>query len=197
MVDGCQIRELPDGGKEFVLDDPALSFIRIDEQSRLQFGTTEVVIGIPFTVEVDGSVHHLDPHRTEALGPLVALFPGTMRWLWTSAEGELTAVFESGAKVKVTPDAMSKAWSVGNVYCTARRGAVSRRPGRAGAGRPGGRQLASSSGWRAATMRRMPSRQATVVVPTSSCIRVRSIWTLSMVSRVGAKRTGVPVSSDR
>ncbi len=40
-----------------------------------------------------------------------------MRWLWTSADGELTAVFEGGAKVKVTPDAMSKAWSVGNVYC--------------------------------------------------------------------------------
>ena len=47
----------------------------------------------------------------------MALFPSTMRWLWTSAEGELNAVFESGAKVKVTPDAMSKAWSVGNVYC--------------------------------------------------------------------------------
>jgi len=117
VADGLQIRELPDGGKEFVLDDPALTYIRIDEQSRLQFGTTEVVIGIPFTVEVNGSVHHLSPHRTEALGPLVALFPSTMRWLWTSADGELNAVFESGAKVKVTPDAMSKAWSVGNVYC--------------------------------------------------------------------------------
>ena len=49
------------------------------------------------------------------------------------------------------------------------------------------RQAASSSGWRAATIRRMPSRQSTVVVPTSSCIRVRSICTLSMVSAVGAK----------
>lgn len=117
MADGLQIRELPDGGKEFVLDDPALSFIRIDDQSRLQFGDTEVVIGIPFTLELDGNVHHLDPRRTDALGPLVALYPSTMRWLWTSVDGELTAVFEGGAKVKVTPDAMSKAWSVGNVYC--------------------------------------------------------------------------------
>ena len=117
MADGLQIRELPDGGKEFVLDDPALSFIRIDDQSRLQFGDTEVVIGIPFTLELNGNVHHLDPQRTDALGPLVALFPSTMRWLWTSVDGELTAVFEGGAKVKVTPDAMSRAWSVGNVYC--------------------------------------------------------------------------------
>src|SRR5580692_7399057 len=99
VPDGLQIRELPDGGKEFVLDDPALSFIRIDDQSRLQFGDTEMVIGIPFTLELDGNVHHLDPQRTDALGPLVALYPSTMRWLWTSVDGELTAVFEGGAKV--------------------------------------------------------------------------------------------------
>jgi hypothetical protein len=117
VADGLQIRELPDGGKEFVLDDPTLSFIRIDDQSRLQFGDTEVVIGIPFTLEIGGDVLHLDPHRSEALGPLVGLFPGTMRWLWTTVDGELTAVFESGAKVVVNPDSMSKAWSVGSVYC--------------------------------------------------------------------------------
>jgi hypothetical protein len=117
VADGLTIRELPDGGKEFVLDDRSLTFIRIDEQSRLQFGSTEVVIGIPFTLEIRGSVHHLNPRQWDALGPLVGLYPATMRWLWTSAEGELTAIFENGAKVKVTPDAMSKAWSVGSVYC--------------------------------------------------------------------------------
>ena len=53
-----------------------------------------------------------------------------------------------------------------------------------------GAQAGSSSGCRAATMARMPSRQATLVPPTSSCIRVRSIWTLSMVSRVGAGEPG-------
>ncbi len=117
MADGLLIRELPDGGKEFVLDEPALSYIRIDDQSRLQFGTTEVVIGIPFTLEVDGTVHHLNPLRSDALGPFVALFPSTMRWLWTSPDGELTAVFEGGATMRVIPDSMTKAWSVGNVYC--------------------------------------------------------------------------------
>ena len=46
-------------------------------------------------------------------------------------------------------------------------------------------------------MRRMPSRHPTVVGPTSSCIRVRSICTLSIVSVVGAKPGVRPVSSPR
>jgi hypothetical protein len=117
VADGLLIRELPDGGKEFLLEEPTLSYIRIDEQSRLQFGATEVVIGIPFTLEVDGNLHHLNPNHADALGPFVALYPSRMRWLWTSAEGELTAVFEGGATVRVTPDSMAKAWSVGDVYC--------------------------------------------------------------------------------
>jgi hypothetical protein len=117
VIDGCEIREMPDGGREFVLDEPSLSFIRIDRHSRLQFGRTEVVIGSPFVVEINRVVHHLDPHRSDGLGPFVALFPGAVRWLWTSAEGQLTVVFRSGARVTVTPDAISKAWSVGNVYC--------------------------------------------------------------------------------
>jgi hypothetical protein len=117
VVEGCVIRELPDGGREFVLDEPTLSFVRIDEQSRLQFGTTEVVIGAPFVLEIDGVAHRLDPQRSDALGPLLALFPGTARWLWTSADAELHLVFENGAKVSVGPYPMSNAWSVGNVYC--------------------------------------------------------------------------------
>jgi Family of unknown function (DUF6188) len=117
VVDGCQIRELPDGGREFVLDDPTLSFVRIDHQSRLQFGRTQVAIGSPFVLEVAGTTYLLDPERREALGPLVALFPGSLRWLWTSAQGELTALFQSGAKITVAPDPVAKAWSVGSVYC--------------------------------------------------------------------------------
>ena len=116
MVDGCHIRELPDGGREFVLDEPSLSFIRVDHQSRLQFGRTEVAIGSPFIVAYGDTVHRLDPRRREALGPLLALFPGALRWLWTSAEGELAAVFQSGAKVTVPPDPVSKAWSVGRAH---------------------------------------------------------------------------------
>lgn len=115
--DGFRIRELPDGGSEFLLDQPALSYLRIDHRSKLQFGEAEVAIGAPFTVEANGVVHRLDPQRWDALGPLVALFPGTVRWLWTSPGGELSAVFRNGTTVTVAPDPVSKAWSVGNVSC--------------------------------------------------------------------------------
>ena len=82
-----------------------------------KFGQTEVVIGSPFEVEIGGLAYRLDPRNTSHLGPFVSLFPGSVRWLWTSAGGRLTAVFRSGARLIVTPDALIKAWSVGSVYC--------------------------------------------------------------------------------
>jgi hypothetical protein len=114
---GFLIRELPDGGSEFVLDEPDLSFLRIDHRSTLQFGATEVAIDTAFTLELRGRTYALDPRQWDALGPLVALYPGTIRWLWTSQEGELTAVFTTGATVSVSPDPVARAWSVGNVAC--------------------------------------------------------------------------------
>jgi hypothetical protein len=116
VVDGCRIRELPDGGREFVLDEPALSYIRIDHQARLQFGRTEVAIGSPFLLAMAGAVHRLDPEQPGTLGPLLALFPGSLRWLWASAGGELAAVFDNGAQVTVVPDRAGQAWSVGTVH---------------------------------------------------------------------------------
>jgi hypothetical protein len=116
VVDGCRIRELPDGGREFVLDQTALSFIRIDDQSRLRFGLTEVAIASPFVLATGGRVYHMSPQRSDGLGPLVALYPGSVRWMWTSPEGELRVVFDSGAVLTVSPDPVSTAWSVGNVY---------------------------------------------------------------------------------
>ena len=98
-----------------MLDEVALSFIRIDHQSRLRFGRTEVMIGGPFVLEKDGVVHRLHPRRWDALGPLVALYPSAARWLWASVDGELTLVFEHGAVLTVSPDPVSTAWSVGNV----------------------------------------------------------------------------------
>jgi Family of unknown function (DUF6188) len=127
VVEGCRIRELPDGGREFVLEDSTLSFIRIDHQSRLRFGRTEVMIGGPFVLEMGGAVHHLSPQRWDALGPLVALYPSSLRWLWTSARGELKAVFHHGAVLTVPSDPTSTAWSVGNVYAQT-GGAGPRRP---------------------------------------------------------------------
>ncbi len=113
------LRELPDGGQEFVLEDGALSSIRIDSGSRLEFGDTEVVIGAPFVVRADGVVHRLDPCRPDGLGALLSLFPGSLRWLWTSTDGVLTAIFENGASLSVGPDPVREAWSVGSLYCPA------------------------------------------------------------------------------
>ncbi len=114
------MRELPGGAREFVLEVRTLSFVRIDRRSRMQFGPTEVVIGCPFTVETEGTVHSLDPIRRGGLGPLAALYPDAVRWLWTTAEGELTAAFESGARLCVPPDPVLTAWSVGDVHCRRR-----------------------------------------------------------------------------
>ncbi len=99
-----------------MLEEPALSFIRIDHQSRLRFGRTEVMIGGPFTLELGGTVHHLSPQRWGALGPLVALYPSSVRWLWSSAQGELKMVFQHGAVLTVPTDPISTAWSVGNIF---------------------------------------------------------------------------------
>lgn len=123
MVEGCRIRELPDGGREFVLDDATLDCIVIDDQSTLCFGRTEIMINGPFVLEVGGAVHHLSPQRWADLGPLAALYPSSLRWLWTSAEGALTLVFHHGAVLTVPADPVNAAWSVGDVV--------------AGSGRPG------------------------------------------------------------
>jgi hypothetical protein len=108
---------MPDGGREFILDEPVLSSIHIDDRSTLQFGAVDLVIDGPFVVEIAGVVHHLDPRRWDALGPLVALYPAKVHWLWTSPRGQLTAVFEDGSRLTVEPDTVTKAWSVGTVYC--------------------------------------------------------------------------------
>ena len=104
------IRELPDGGKEFVLDDPVLAWIQIDIRVHLRFGAAEVVLGGPFDVNLDGIVYRLDPQRVEGLGPVLALFPGTARWLWSAPDGWLTLVFEHGARLRVGPGGPPGAW---------------------------------------------------------------------------------------
>ena len=56
------------------------------------------------------------PQRWDGLGPLVALYPGSVRWMWISPGGELRLVFQSGAVLTVAPDPATTAWSVGSVY---------------------------------------------------------------------------------
>jgi hypothetical protein len=81
VSDGALRRELPDGGHQFVLEDPVLDRIVIDDRVTLCFGRTEVTVSGLFTFEVDRVGHRLDPG-----------YPGSARWLWASPEGELTLV---------------------------------------------------------------------------------------------------------
>jgi len=110
---GFRPRVLPDGGVEFVLDDPVLAGIVIDGRVTLRFGATDVVLGDPFDLEVDGVGHHLDPARPDTLGPLLAVYPGTVRWLHGSPGGELVLVFMQGQRLVVPGPAVRRAWAVG------------------------------------------------------------------------------------
>ena len=99
VTDGYHLRELPDGGLEFVLEDPVLACLVVADRVTLRFGRTDVVVAEPFDLEVDGVGHRLDPRRHETLGPLLAAYPGTARWLWASPDGELTLVFMQGQRL--------------------------------------------------------------------------------------------------
>jgi hypothetical protein len=114
---GFLIRELPDGSTEFVLDEPDLTSITIDRRSTLHFGDAALSIGAPFTLVSDRTTHVLDPEQRDALGPLVALYPSTVRWLWTTPQGELTVVFGEGVVLRVAPHPVVRAWTVGTVVC--------------------------------------------------------------------------------
>ena len=67
---GAEIRTLPDGGREFILTEPKLTFIRIDMQSRLQFGEAQLEIETPFTLTTNDRSYELDPQGRGALAPL-------------------------------------------------------------------------------------------------------------------------------
>jgi len=115
VPDGHHLRELPDGGLEFVLEDPVLSCLIVDDRVTLRFGRTLVVVADPFDLEVDGIGHELDPRRPDTLGPLLATYPGTARWLWASPDGELTLVLMQGQRLVVPGPAVRSAWSVGDM----------------------------------------------------------------------------------
>lgn len=100
-----------------------LSFIRVDHQTRLQFEGTEVVIGSPFIFESAGTRRELDPEDRAALGPVLALYPDSLRAASADDRGTLSLRFESGASITVRQDPRYEAWQVngpGNylVVCT-------------------------------------------------------------------------------
>jgi hypothetical protein len=116
---GVQIIETADGGREFVLAERGLTWIRIDFQTRLQFGEAELVIETPFRLSRANAEHSLDPKDRAGLGPLLALYPDTLGRMTMTAEGTLSALFVSGATLTVPPDPRYEAWNLGGFWCVA------------------------------------------------------------------------------
>lgn len=114
---GCTIETLPDGGIRFSLMEPEISWIRIDYQSRLQFGQAELVIETPFLLAANGERYQLDPNDRAQLGPLAALYPDTATDVLMSRNGELSLTFTSGATLTVPPDSQYEAWSLAGFVC--------------------------------------------------------------------------------
>lgn len=121
VSDDVLVRELPDGGHEFVLEDPVLRALVVDGGITLRFGRTDVVVTGPCTLEVDGVRHQLDPGAPTTLAPLLSCYPGTARWVWSSPGGLLTIVLMQGQYLIVPDLAVSRAWSVGGRSTAPRR----------------------------------------------------------------------------
>jgi hypothetical protein len=108
-----EIRELPDSARVFEVSEPNLSWIRVDDQTRLQFGETELVIEGPFRLLVGATEIPLDPTDRGALGPLLGLYPDSLMRLTMARDGTLEATFASGAVISVPPSPRFEAWSIG------------------------------------------------------------------------------------
>jgi len=101
-----------------------MTFIRIDHQTRLQFGDFEVVIESPFRVTaLDGSEYRLDPGVRTSLSPVLDLYPDALITATVDAEASLRLRLASGATLDVPADARFEAWQVNGpdgflVVCT-------------------------------------------------------------------------------
>jgi hypothetical protein len=114
---GCEIRTLPDGGRDFILTEPKLSFIRIDMQSRLQFGEAQLEIETPFTLTTTDGSYELDPGDRAGLGPLLSLYPDQIVHLMMRRDGTLDATFASGSVLTVKPHPKYEAWNIAGFWC--------------------------------------------------------------------------------
>jgi hypothetical protein len=122
VSDSVVLRELPDGGHEFVLEDPVLRALEITLESApeidgaviLRFGRTEVTVSGAFALEVDGVAYRLDPCVPESLAPLLSCIPGAARWVWASPDGRLTVELMQGQRLVAPGPALQPWWSVGD-----------------------------------------------------------------------------------
>jgi hypothetical protein len=90
-----------------------MTFVRVDHQTRLQFGDFEIVIESPFRVTApDGTEHRLDPGERSRLGPVLDLYPDALATATVDADASLQLRFASGARLYVAADRAFEAWQV-------------------------------------------------------------------------------------
>ena len=94
------------------LDGAVLDFVRVDHQTRLQLGGTEIVIETPFSLTVGGATHLMDPEDRGGLGPLLALYPDDVETAWVDDDGQLAVAFLGGAVLLVPPHPRYESWHV-------------------------------------------------------------------------------------
>lgn len=101
----------------------ALTFVRIDHQTRLQFEEVEVIIENAFSLEIGANHYDLDPGDRAGLGPLLSLYPSTLESASLGDDGTLHLSFDNGRSISVPPHAVYEAWQVSGsstalVVCT-------------------------------------------------------------------------------
>ena len=111
MVHGQESPERVQGGWRFRLDDPVLTMVAVNFQTRLRFGSAEFVIESPFDLHAAGAMHHLDPDHRAELGPLLDIYPDSARDAVADSDGTLRLTFAAGATITVRPDPQYEAWS--------------------------------------------------------------------------------------
>jgi Family of unknown function (DUF6188) len=90
-----------------------MTFVRIDHQTRLQFGDFEIAIESPFRVTApDGSQNSLDPGVRASLGPVLDLYPDALVTATVDADASLRLRFASGATLDVPAEYGFESWQV-------------------------------------------------------------------------------------
>jgi hypothetical protein len=96
----------------FGLNGAELTFVRIDFQTRLQFGQTEIVIETPFDLVSGTSTQRLDPEDRPALGPLLAVYPAALDSAVVQPDLTVVLTFDGGVKIVVPQDQHYESWHV-------------------------------------------------------------------------------------
>ncbi|MGV1007599.1 MAG: DUF6188 family protein [Dermatophilaceae bacterium] len=76
-------------------------------------GSDTVRLATPFTLEVDGQVHTVDPEQTETLLPVLGLHRAVVMAAQAGKDGILQLRFDGDRVLRSEPDDDYEAWEVG------------------------------------------------------------------------------------